>query len=83
MIQQTSLLAYLEVKPNLGQRQNDVLNAIMFLGKCTDQQIMKHLGWPINCITNRRGELLKKGLIKEAGLIKNEGNRLVTTWEVV
>lgn len=81
-VHQNSLFAYHEqLGIGLGEKQLHVLNAIKCLGKCTDQQIADHLRWSINCVTPRRGELKDKGLIVEAGNIRNKFNRPVMTWE--
>jgi len=33
-----------------------------------DKKIVEALGWPVNCVTPRRGELVNIGLIEEAGV---------------
>jgi hypothetical protein len=69
---ETSLPAYKEAKINLNYKQKKVLEAIINITTgirrgCNDREIQKYLGWPINTITNRRGELLKLGRIYEVG----------------
>lgn len=60
-MQQTSLSAYWnDVKPKLGEKQSKVFDAIEKTAPVNDRQLAEHLGWPINCVTNRRGELVKK-----------------------
>lgn len=83
MYQQTSLLAYLDAKEKIGDKQQKVYDAIKKLGKCTDQQIASLLNWTINRVTPRRGELHHKGMVKESGIIKNEFNRPVMLWEAI
>lgn len=61
----TSLLAYVEVLEDLGNRQMEVLKAIDRLEPCNNLMISRDLNLPINCITGRSNELKKKGLIKE------------------
>ena len=79
MIRQTSLMAYSEVKRVVGVRQQLVLSAILSLGVATDKQLAKFLQWPINCVTPRRGELVKLGRVKELGTVDQDG-RSVMVW---
>lgn len=58
-MQQTSLLAYQEVKKDLGARQLEVLNCLKVLGEATNAMISQFLRLPINCITPRVYELRK------------------------
>jgi len=62
-IQQTSLEAWEEVRYNLGEKQKLVYEALKFLRTANDKMIAKRLNWPINCITNRRGELVRRRLV--------------------
>lgn len=75
MVQETSLLAYDAVLEHLGRRQFMVLNAIRILEPTTDSEIAAYLCWPINCVTPRRGELEKKGMIVCCGV--TEGRRMM------
>jgi DNA-binding MarR family transcriptional regulator len=52
---------------DLNARQAEVLSAIEEIGPCTDMEIAAHLGWEINRVTGRRGELVEKGLVVKAG----------------
>ena len=81
MITQTSLMAYFDAKENLGDKQTNVLNAVMTLGKCLNQQVAKYLGWEINRVTGRMNELVKMNKVIEAGKSVNEFNRLVIVWK--
>jgi len=70
MIQTTSLQAYnTQVLPKLGKKQSAVYRIFRNVPRpdFTDKELGQILGWPINEITPRRGELKKKGLIVEAG----------------
>ena len=63
MIKPTSLTAYEEILPELGERQILVLKAIRELckiqGDCTDQEIKRHLGKAEpNFVRPRRNELV-------------------------
>ena len=69
MIQQTSLIAYREIQPFLNKRCNQVL-AIFEANPDlthTDKELSVLLHWPINCVTPRRGELVRDGLLEKAG----------------
>lgn len=79
MMRQTSLQAYQHVRKAIGGRQQTVLSAILTLGISTDKHLAKFLQWPINCVTPRRGELVKLGLVKEMGKVVQNG-RLVMVW---
>jgi len=61
--QLTSYIAFQEVLCNLGERQKLVLKAIKHLQPCSNLEISKFLGLPINTITPRCQELRKKNLV--------------------
>lgn len=65
-LQQTSLSAYESVKPELGQRQYEVLHAIKQAKEATNAMLAQKLNLPINCITPRTLELRHKGLVEES-----------------
>src|SRR5436309_1942530 len=67
MIQDTSLWAHELAKQKLGEKQKAVLDALRFFPDATNAEIAAHMGWPINRITPRMGELRKMGLVLEAG----------------
>lgn len=79
-IRATSREAYETV--DLGKRQAEVLNAIQEIGPCTDVEIAGALGWPINRITPRRGELLAANLIEECGTKRGPTGRSATVWRI-
>lgn len=65
MIQQTSLKAYHgEIKPTLSERHKEVLSAFDREEEFTNLELSKFLNLPINSITPRVNELVKKGIIK-------------------
>ena len=65
-LQETSLSVYrTEVQPKLGEKQAVVLAAFTPRNGMTDAELQEVIGWPINCLTNRRGELVKKNLLRE------------------
>ena len=59
----TSLLAYADIKEELMPRQKAVLDVITYLGSCTNTEISKFIGLPINQITPRVFELREKGCV--------------------
>jgi len=83
-INPTSMLAYLEILENLGERQRIVYRAIRELKSANNLMIAKHLGLSINQVTGRVFELRKFGVVRED---KKElcpyTNRLTTYWKVV
>lgn len=83
MQQTTSLFSYINfVKPVLSDRQSEVYNACRMMNRSfTDKQLGEYMNWPINSITPRRGELVKKGLLQKAGIVLQNG-RPATLWEI-
>lgn len=63
MIANTSLQAFSEILPELGDRQWAVYRTIQKLQPCNNIMISKHLNKPINEITPRTHELRKKKLL--------------------
>lgn len=59
----TSLLAYTDIKEELGARQKAILDVITYLGSCTNSEISKFSGLPINVVTPRVFELREKGCV--------------------
>lgn len=64
MIQDTSLDAWISISQNLGDKQKIVFEALRN-NPASDKTLAARLGWSINRITPRRGELVKKGIVKE------------------
>lgn len=65
-LRDTSLDAYQEIKPDLGDRQKIVYDAIKKLGCPTDREIAKYLRMSDpNKVRPRRNELMKQGRITE------------------
>jgi len=67
-MQETSIEAFRLVLPKIGKRQLLVLGTLN--EPLTDAMISKVVKLPINCITNRRGEIFKKGLIDKISIGK-------------
>lgn len=64
-VRDTSIISYFDNLPKVGDKQAEVLQAITKLGTPTNLEISSFLGWPINQITPRVNELVKKGLVEE------------------
>jgi len=78
---QTSREAYESL--NLGERQQQVYNGFETNGSCTNLEISHLMQIPINCVTPRTNELVKKGLIieDETRICNVSGNRAIS-WKV-
>lgn len=63
-VRQTSVEAYFEVLPKLGNRQFEVMMAL-YTKPATDKEIAEKLNRPINTVTPRRNELVKQGIVEE------------------
>lgn len=61
--QDTSRMAYHDIQPKIGDRQNKVLGVIELHGPMTNSEIAQVLGWPINTVTPRTNELVKLGVL--------------------
>ncbi len=82
-VAQTSLMTYLDNLNTLGTRQQLVLKIISTRVGICDQEIAIELGWPINCVTGRRRELVDMGHIEEAYKGKYAPtNRTVMFWKI-
>lgn len=73
MVAETSIEAYIELKPSLGARQREVLEVITKLGAANNRQIAEHLGLEVHKITGRVDELRKLGKIEFAFRAKYQG----------
>ena len=84
-IKETSLEAYFAMTEKaLGDRQKIVFRAIDELGPLSDKQIGLILGWPINTVTPRRGELVDMGrIICDGEQLDERTNRREMTWRAV
>lgn len=81
-MRQTSILAYgMLDKEKLNNKQREVYEAIEDLYPCSDKDIAKHLNWPINSVTPRRGELYKKHRIIADYVARDYTGRMVTFWK--
>lgn len=74
--------AYEENKQGKDYCRQMVLIAIRKLRMCNDRQLSEHLGWPINRITPRRGELVETGHVIEAQKSRDpRTGRTVSYWK--
>jgi len=85
VVQDTSLLTWIELQPELGERQQMVLKAIEQRGPATDVELSHYLGRrDPNFVRPRRKELYDKGMIRAVG--KREcliTGRTAHVWAVV
>lgn len=84
-VQKTSIDAYFTLTDKqIGDRQRLVLKAITDLGPVSDKQIATVLGWPINTVTPRRGELVEMGRVRyDSEETDKDTNRRVMLWRAV
>jgi hypothetical protein len=80
----TSLLAYQDLKPKLGDKQQSVLILIHAHPDCTDLELTYKMGYTDpNKVRPRRKELLDYGLIVESGKRRcSVSGKLALTWRV-
>lgn len=94
-MRQTSLDAYRDLLPKMGDLEKKVFGAIKFFHKKnlrwpTDKEILKVCNdydhtkkWQITDVNARRNGLMKKGLVEDAGtIIDTWTNKRVTTWKI-
>jgi predicted transcriptional regulator len=80
-MEETSLMAYKEIEPTLGERQKEVYLAIKSLVETDNLLLSRYLRLPINSITPRVLELRKLGLVKKVRVGKSiVTNRNVNFW---
>ena len=65
----------------LSSTRSKVLFALQELGEATDKELAQHMQWPINCVTPRRLELQRMGVVEEAAVVKRNG-RNATLWRI-
>jgi hypothetical protein len=83
-MQQTSLQAYDEIKPELGKRQREVYMWLREHGPATNTMISQGMNLPINCITPRVVELREKKKVGVAYIQQDmiTGRRAIF-WQIV
>jgi DNA-binding MarR family transcriptional regulator len=77
----TSLKAYQQLT-HLSDKQQTVLVYIHGHPDTTDKEIAQSLGWEINRVTPRRGELENLGLIVSSGYLVQANKRRAHTWRI-
>lgn len=82
-VQQTSILAWLDVQPKLSNKQKEVMEALEEIQPADNRMLAKHLRWEINTITPRVNELRKKNRIERAYVGEGASGKLVNFWQVV
>lgn len=82
-VQQTSLFAYAQIREELGERQQQVLDAITVFGPLSNKDIAKRLHLDINSVTPRCLELRKKGLVELDRVDVGAGGRKACYWRSV
>ena len=80
MIQSTSLEAYNHATKSLGDRQRQVLEALIKAGPLTNREISKLIDREINTVTPRVKELRMRGLVQNAGHKIDETGRRAIKW---
>jgi hypothetical protein len=63
----TSLHAYRLLTQNLTDRQKEVLDRLRYFPDVTNMELAVNMGWSVNRITGRVGELRKLELVLDAG----------------
>jgi hypothetical protein len=76
--------AYEAVKPKRLTKQEIVWRMLRHEGDATDRELAARLGWPINTITPRRGELVAAGRVVAVRETKDQGTGVrVVVWRAV
>lgn len=72
MVDETSIKAYREIIAEglLGDMQVQVADYISKTPNCTDKEMSEATKMPINCVTPRRNELVKMGVVEDMGTRK-------------
>lgn len=81
MQRQTSLLAYGSLTDEqISKRQRDVLDALRKIQPATNRMVSERSGIPINVVTPRMFELVRKGAVKEAYRNVDQTGRKAIFW---
>jgi DNA-binding MarR family transcriptional regulator len=79
----SSLDAYYSKAAKLQANEEEVLRVLQDLGPLTNRELSDALGWKINRITGRTNSLRKKGLLVDAGKVKDPLSKIaVHKWKV-
>lgn len=80
MYQETSYMAWDSIQEGLSAKQKVVLWAFKAQGDMTNAEMAKFINWPINCVTPRVGELVKKRLVEAKGVKLANTRRKAIVW---
>jgi len=81
-MQQTSLSSYWSLsKQQINQRQKQVLEALEEIAPANNRRVSEYSKIPINVVTPRMGELVKKQLVKIAYIGKDISGRQTIYWK--
>lgn len=85
MIQETSLLSWVELEPVSAQREQEVYFALQELKNATDQEIKRYLGKnDPNYVRPRRNQLVKNGHVVCCGKrVCTVTKKTVFCWEII
>ena len=82
-VTETSKEAYDSIYDTLGQRQQEVYDGFLGNGSCTNLELSHLMQIPINCVTPRTNELVKRGLIvEECKRVCNISGRRAISWKI-
>jgi len=82
-VAETSREAYHDIYDTLGERQAEIYDGFLGNGSCTNLELSHLMQIPINCVTPRTNELVKRGLIvKECKRICNISGRRSISWKI-
>lgn len=81
MIRDTSIIAYHNMD-DIGERQKEVYRCISMMGQACNIEISEELGLPINSITGRTRELVKKGYVEKLGKKMSPTGKRATYWRI-
>ncbi len=79
--QETSGMAFDSIQDKISKKQKEVLRSLE-AGPKTNEEIAQWLGWPINTVTPRTGELVKKGLVIEHSRKIGKTGRWAIRWSL-
>ena len=80
-MRQTSIFAYHSLSQvTISKRQREVLDALRNIAPATNRMICEESGIPINVVTPRCNELVKKGMVVEAYTAIDQYGRKAIFW---
>jgi len=65
MIRDTTLSAYIQIQPELSERQKQVYDMLKVMGVANNLMLSRNLGLPVNCVTGRCKELRDLNIVTE------------------